>query len=345
MGPWSYVLAKLVAVAQALALLSLPALVRPHWESLVALLGGPQRANVFGIPLLHLAVLVVANALFLCVYAAHHPFFEQFKISGRTWAWRSPNPSERASFAVLVRNAVLVTAFNVALTVPLSALNYDLSLKLGHSASLDTYPSTPTVALHILLFTLVEDALFYAAHRTFHAHPLLYRAVHKFHHRWAQSVSISAESTHPLEFVVGNVIPFAAGPMLVGAHLVTNYVWVLWRIGETVMNHSGYAFPWSLWSILPFQGSAAAHDAHHSINTGNFASFYVFHDRVWGTEIPEEAVEANLASEKRAAAEDDERMAAEAAGEGAAGVAGQGKAEGGPRQRRRGGAGAAARAA
>lgn len=71
-------------------------------------------------------------------------------------------------------------------------------------------------------------------------------------------------------------------------------VLVLRRIGETVTNHSGYDFPWSPWSILPFQGSAAAHDAHHSVITGNYASFFCWWDWIFGTEIPHEKVVAHV---------------------------------------------------
>jgi sterol desaturase/sphingolipid hydroxylase (fatty acid hydroxylase superfamily) len=229
MGPWGYVFAKVLAAAQASLLVFLPALVKPHWQSVVDFWGGPQRANVLGVPALHIAVLVVVNSLFFAVYSLQHPFFEQFKISGRPWAWLSPNAQTRADFRALLRTAVGVTLFNVLLTVPLAALNYDMAVKLGHSASIESYPSTQTVFLHLLVFMVVEDALFYTAHRLLHANPAMYKAVHKFHHRWAQSISVSAESTHPVEFVLGNVIPFAAGPMLCGAHLVENYLWTIWR--------------------------------------------------------------------------------------------------------------------
>lgn len=57
-------------------------------------------------------------------------------------------------------------------------------------------------------------------------------------------------------------------------------------------NHSGYDFPWSLWSVLPFQGSSYAHDAHHSVGgglaarSGNYASFFGWWDALCGTELP-----------------------------------------------------------
>ncbi len=67
------------------------------------------------------------------------------------------------------------------------------------------------------------------------------------------------------------------------------------RIGETITNHSGYDFPWTLWSIFPFQGSAYAHDAHHSVDqNSNFGSFFCWMDRIFGTEVTEEAAQTLL---------------------------------------------------
>ena len=70
------------------------------------------------------------------------------------------------------------------------------------------------------------------------------------------------------------------------------YLWTIWRIGETITNHSGYDFPWTVWSILPFQGSAYAHDAHHSVSlgstkSGNYASFFIWWDYMMNSILPD----------------------------------------------------------
>jgi sterol desaturase/sphingolipid hydroxylase (fatty acid hydroxylase superfamily) len=314
MPPLEYALSKLFACAQLAAFLALPELVlKPHWNAILGLFGGDAaRANILGVPLLHLAVLLSFNLLFLFVYALHSPFFEKYRISRKPWAWRpEASKEEREGFWPLAAVGAAATLFNIALTVPLSAGNFDLAVKLGHSAALEDFPPTWKIAARILLFMVVEDFMFYWSHRTLHAVPFLYRNVHKFHHRWRQSTSLAAESTHPVEFVLGNVIPFAAGPLLAGAHLSELYLWTLWRIGETVTNHSGYDFPWSVWSILPFQGSAFAHDAHHALNVnGNFASFFMWNDRFWGTEVPESQSGPKPSEVPRAAEEEGEAGAA-----------------------------------
>lgn len=153
-------LAKAAALIQLGLFLSLPALVQPSWDALVRFLHGPMWANVVGVPLLHLVVLLVANSFFMLLYTLDIPFFEQFKISRKPWAWKN----DPAAFRELLLAAVKATAFNLILTVPLAYFNYETSVKFGYSASLKTFPSTSSIALHILAFMVIEDAMFYMSH-------------------------------------------------------------------------------------------------------------------------------------------------------------------------------------
>lgn len=254
--------------------------------------GGPMNAMVFGVPVLHIIVLLIGNTTFLSIYALQSSFFEQYKISKKPWAWLSPDMVQRNQFWSLVRSSLLTTTFNVLLTIPLSAMNYDLSVKLGYSATAQDIPSLTTIVRHIFTFMVIEDTMFYWGHRLLHQYSYLYLNIHKYHHKWVQSISLSAEATNFIEFVISNVIPFATGPLFCGAHLLEIYMWTIWRIGETITNHSGYDFPWTVWSILPFQGSAYAHEAHHSVSlgsnkSGNYASFFIWWDYMMGSILPD----------------------------------------------------------
>jgi len=83
---------------------------------------------------------------------------------------------------------------------------------------------------------------------------------------------------------MSNTLPFAAGPLLVGPHIVTWLLWVIIRVIETVDAHSGYRFPFSPFSLLPFQGGSERHFFHHSHNIGSYGSFFNIWDRVTGTD-------------------------------------------------------------
>jgi methylsterol monooxygenase/4-alpha-methyl-delta7-sterol-4alpha-methyl oxidase len=55
------------------------------------------------------------------------------------------------------------------------------------------------------------------------------------------------------------------------------------RTLETVDGHCGYEFSWSPYRLLPLSGSSDYHNFHHSMNVGNYGSFFSFWDSMCGT--------------------------------------------------------------
>lgn len=272
----------LIGALQWLALFTAPSFLKPYWSSYITLIGGEFYANVLGNFILSSLVLLLGNAFFYFLYRAQLPSIECYRISSKPWPWQSEKTA--STFSTTVWNGAGLALFNLLLTLPLGWAGYPQVKQLGYSASMEDYPTTLTIFSQVLVFMVIEDTLFYWGHRTLH-HPSLYPYIHKVHHRFTHSVSIAATATHPIEYMVSNVLPFVAGPTLLGAHCVTIYVWVVFRLGETIFNHSGYALPWSMYSLLPFQGTATDHDVHHSVNTGNFGSLFFFWDHLCGTHV------------------------------------------------------------
>jgi len=100
----------------------------------------------------------------------------------------------------------------------------------------------------------------------------LYKHIHKQHHKYRVTIGIAAEYAHPVEALLSNVFPTMLGPWLLGAHFYTVLTWVMLRVCESCFAHSGYSFPFSPWSLFPFQGGEERHDFHHSHNKGSFGS-------------------------------------------------------------------------
>jgi len=71
--------------------------------------------------------------------------------------------------------------------------------------------------------------------------------------------------------------------VLVRAHVYTWWLWICFRVAETVDGHCGYNFPWSPYRVIPMSGSSAYHDFHHSHNVGNYSSFFTWWDTLMGT--------------------------------------------------------------
>jgi len=160
--------------------------------------------------------------------------------------------------------------------------NYKLLEK--PSMSIEDLPGPLTLAASITFFMLVEDFVFYWSHRFLHQ-KFIYPYIHKMHHSHNTTVGIAAEYAHPVEFILGNMLPTSAGIALLGTnvHLLTVLAWYAIRFGETLDGHCGYEFSWSPYRLIPFSGSAEYHDFHHAVNIGNYGSFFSIWDSVFGT--------------------------------------------------------------
>lgn len=114
--------------------------------------------------------------------------------------------------------------------------------------------------------------------------PSLYR-FHKQHHNYTVTISIAGEYTHPVEYICGNLIPFAVGPTILGPnmHLMTLCVWIIIRVYKTLSTHSGYVFPWEIFQYLPFVSQSEFHSYHHSHNMGNYGGMLTLWDKILHT--------------------------------------------------------------
>ena len=130
----------------------------------------------------------------------------------------------------------------------------------------------------------MEDLAFYWTHRFLHL-PSLYPHVHKMHHESISTISLSAISTHPLEFIFGNLLPVKFGSMLCPfkAHLSTMLLFSFFRTLNTVLRHSGYEFPVGLTKFIPLGAAANYHNYHHLVNVGNYGTEFIIWDSIFGT--------------------------------------------------------------
>lgn len=274
----------------------LPALARAYWDDLRAAVGDDDRLTHLGTWATNVLLTLVANVGLAVVYAGRFPFFERWRISDKPWPWFSPDPAVRADFwAFLPRCVGLVLFNNFCVALPLALLVRD---KLPHPpVTAAELPGTGKLLAQIAFCMAVEDAVFYWSHRLLHVRAF-YPHVHKEHHKFHQPWALASEYAHPVEFLLGNIVPVIAGPRLLAhayeatgwahfmPHTFTIMAWMLVRIATSIDNHGGYAFPWSPVRLLPsWLGlSTDAHDFHHSRNTGLYASQFTFWDWAMGTD-------------------------------------------------------------
>jgi methylsterol monooxygenase len=142
-------------------------------------------------------------------------------------------------------------------------------------------PSGKTVLRDFLISAICNDLLFYVAHRVLHF-GAFYKHIHKKHHEFKATVGIASEYANPVEALFANLIPTLIGPFLLGSHVVVLWIWLGYRVYETIDTHSGYLFQWSISELLPFTGGRERHYFHHSHNIGCFGAYYL--DWLFGTD-------------------------------------------------------------
>jgi len=136
----------------------------------------------------------------------------------------------------------------------------------------------------IVFFMFIEDFSFYWSHRFLHWEKI-FPYIHKVHHEYYNTVSIAAEYSHPVEFIVSNIVPTILGAKILDSkvHIVTFFLWLVLRLFETVDGHCGYEFSWSPYRLMPLSGSSIYHNFHHSHVSGNYGSFFTIWDTICGT--------------------------------------------------------------
>ena len=238
-------------------------------------------ASVLPVLFLSWAVFFIGNTFYVAIYYLEIPFFEQYKVTDQPWPWKTRAREAffkkiRLSFLVLGVNNFIVAPIAVALAVKI------YSYELG--TTVEEMPSFPAHVLQILFMVMCEDFMSYWAHRAIH-HPYLYKKIHYIHHMYKVNLSFGSEFAHPLEFYVVNLMPLMLGSFILQkrTHFVTKGVFTVLRIVETMEGHSGYEFPWAMSRFIPLSCSTGYHDYHHRVNKGNFATFFIIWDTIFGT--------------------------------------------------------------
>lgn len=142
-------------------------------------------------------------------------------------------------------------------------------------------PSWYVVLAQLLFFVYFDDFVFYWAHRALHTQ-WLYKRIHGWHHRILTPWAVTGHYMHPVEYVITGSVALI-GPMLLGAHVITVWLWLTFRQWEASEGHCGYDFPWSPTHFLPLNDGAVHHDVHHERVRGNYAGFLALCDGLFGT--------------------------------------------------------------
>jgi len=191
-----------------------------------------------------------------------------------------PEAARRAFAASLAR-----LALNLGVMLLLAFILWPLLRLAGvHAGGL---PRWHEPMWQLPLFVVLDDAGFYVLHRLMHTR-WLYRRIHAVHHRHTAPAALAGGYFHPVEYALINLVALT-GPLLVGAHVITIWIWAILRQWLAADGHSGFDLPWSPGRLLPFYPGPAYHDRHHQRFVGNYANLLTCLDRWCGTAAAREA--------------------------------------------------------
>jgi fatty acid hydroxylase domain-containing protein 2 len=178
--------------------------------------------------------------------------------------WRFKIQKDRVVSAKAIRWCALVVLFNqVVLALPLQMVLYSTFERFGMNADAEL-PSLWVSLARMSLFVLANEVMFFYGHWMLH-HRALYKSIHRMHHDFRAPFCMACEYAHPIEFVLGNVIPVVAGPLLTGAHVYELWAWLTIALLSTISGHSGYCMPFGI-------GDSRIHDSHHRVYANAYGS-------------------------------------------------------------------------
>lgn len=147
------------------------------------------------------------------------------------------------------------------------------------------------IAFITLVLFVVEDTYFYWMHKTVHS-PKLYKYIHKVHHESIDTTPFTSYSFHPLEAAL-EIVPMGLNMVIAyffPVHILSLLIWQILSIALNVLGHSGYElFPsyWNNYWFLKWKLPATHHNMHHERFNGNYGLYFIWWDRIMGTEFPD----------------------------------------------------------
>lgn len=136
-------------------------------------------------------------------------------------------------------------------------------------------------------FILFTDMCIYWIHRFLH-HRLVYKHIHKDHHKWKIPTPFASHAFHPVDGFLQSW-PYHIYPFLFPLHKLTYLVLFVFVNLWTVSIHDGdFRVPDPL---KPFVNGSAHHMDHHTLYNYNYGQFFTLWDRIGGSFRPPSAWE------------------------------------------------------
>lgn len=181
---------------------------------------------------------------------------------------------QKGQIKMEIRQASSAMPVMALLTAPFFLAEVSGHSKLYHALS--DAPFTGYTLLSVPLFILFTDFFIYLIHRSLH-HPLLYKRLHKPHHKWVVPTPFASHAFHPLDGWSQSLL-YHIFPLLFPLH---KFIYLglfgfvnFWTVGI----HDGYFL-----SHDPVINGSACHTMHHLYFNYNYGQFTTIWGRIGGS--------------------------------------------------------------
>lgn len=129
---------------------------------------------------------------------------------------------DKPRWAILRNKAIKLNLINIGIIGPIGVILDSIFLRDSTMSS--SVPEYSTIFIHFLFCMMVEGILFYIFHKVGHLYLYKY---HKVHHEFHVPTPLATTYFHPIDYILGVVIPFAVGPKLLAKeiHILTLMFW------------------------------------------------------------------------------------------------------------------------
>lgn len=142
------------------------------------------------------------------------------------------------------------------------------------------------------IFEVIFDFFHYWSHRLIHHYPILYKNLHKKHHKFKHPTAITTYYQSPLDLILSNLIPHMLTLSLIKPLSLFQYIMLLtYKTNIEISGHLGKrlnptsSFTQFIWlpRWLKIESYTETHDLHHSMNNCNYSKRFVLWDKLFGT--------------------------------------------------------------
>ncbi|XP_072019899.1 methylsterol monooxygenase 1-like [Amphiura filiformis] len=217
-----------------------------------------------------LAYFLICLPGFICQFI---PAMQKYKIQ--------PNKPETA--ANQWKCLKLIIFSHVCIDFPFIGGAYFYIEYFGISMTWDDMPAWYQMLPRMYACLIIEDTWHYFVHRALHDRRV-YKYIHKIHHSFQAPFGMTAEYAHPAETMILGM-GFMWAILLTCSHISVLWMWLIFRLVETIEVHSGYDVPYlNPLHLLPFYAGPRFHDFHHMNFNGNYSSTFTWWDKIFGTD-------------------------------------------------------------